>query len=75
MSRALIITCTTGLQYAEDGTSTKNIYVKRETFKLKGVVYAVLDMSASLSKICGSKFHLQRTVTLLNRALLLSSCS
>ena len=47
MSRALIITYSIGLQYAVDGTWTQNIYIKRQTCKLEGIVSVVVSMSAS----------------------------
>ena len=45
MSRALIITYSIGLQYAVDGTWTQNIYIKRQTCKLEGIVSVVVSMS------------------------------
>ena len=47
MSRALIITYSTGFQYIMDGTLTHNIYIKIQTSKVRGVVSVVVSISAS----------------------------
>ena len=45
MNIALIITYSIGLQYAVDGTWTYDIYIKKKTSKLEGVVVVVVSMT------------------------------